>query len=496
MSTILTLANRTVDLDTGEVSCGAQLTPLERTLLAYLADHSGPVHRDVLLRDVWGYAPDVVSRAVDATVNRLRLKIEDEPGDPICLRTVRGQGYALVGGSRDAPAAPLDRFFGRELELARLEQLWTDGARLVTVTGAAGVGKTRLVREHARRAGPGPFVDLAEARDEAAVVAQLASVLAPDTGHVFVVVDTAEHAIDVVVREISRFLFRSRLARVLVTSRERLRVAGERVVELGPLSVADGAALLQDRVAAGGARLGTPEAREVATRVEGLPLSLELAAALLDVFPPAALLKRLDDPLALLAVPRRAGPVRHRSLRSALLGSWTSLTASEQRALAQLSVFRGGFTADAAEAIVDSGTGTCLASLQALRAKSLVHRGPAGRLAVSVAVGALAGEQLDANDPVHARHAAWYATEAGRRIASGAEDLAWVREEADNVTAALAASTGNAARHLRNALAHTEGHGPPGTRVPAVTARSLPLEWIDHPCAGARDVVHVPGDHR
>src|SRR5262249_44810287 len=135
------------------------LTPLEGELLGYLwRAAERVVTREELLREVWGYHPTVVSRAVDHTVRRVRQKIEPDEDEPVYLRTVHGQGYLPRGGIAAAPAPPppVERptnlgaepspFIGRADALAALDAAFAT-SRLVTVVGPAGAGKTRLARE-------------------------------------------------------------------------------------------------------------------------------------------------------------------------------------------------------------------------------------------------------------------------------------------------------------------------------------------------------------
>jgi DNA-binding winged helix-turn-helix (wHTH) protein len=153
---LLALADRTVDLESGEVSTGDHLRPMELRVLRYLAGRAGGVVGvDALLQNVWRYAPGVRTRTVHSTLYRLRQAIEPRPKDPIHLVTV-GSGVRLDARvQRRTPPTNLrsgrDRFVGREAELARLDA--TDGP-IVSIVGPSGIGKTRLATEWGIRALP------------------------------------------------------------------------------------------------------------------------------------------------------------------------------------------------------------------------------------------------------------------------------------------------------------------------------------------------------
>lgn len=126
----------------------ALLTELEARLLEHLADRAGqPVSRSALLEAVWGVRGETVTRCVDSTVRRLRLKIEAEPGTPRHLRTVHGEGYLLDLDSSLAPGRTSPGFYGRRAELGWVQRALSQGARRITVVGPPGSGRRRLVEE-------------------------------------------------------------------------------------------------------------------------------------------------------------------------------------------------------------------------------------------------------------------------------------------------------------------------------------------------------------
>ena len=163
----LNLGSCQVDLATRVVSRGEdeqRLTSTEVALLAYLVEHSPDIiPREELYREVWEHTATLQTRTLDLAVLRLRKKIEADSKNPLHILTVYGKGYCFVpsggqtgnfrpvsgGLSTKAPtnlAPPLDSFVGRESELEKLSTYFEQGARLVTVKGTGGAGKTRLAR--------------------------------------------------------------------------------------------------------------------------------------------------------------------------------------------------------------------------------------------------------------------------------------------------------------------------------------------------------------
>jgi predicted ATPase len=177
-------------------------------------------------------------------------------------------------------------------------------------------------------------------------------------GRCLVILDNFEQIVPHAKASVGRWLDRAADAAFLVTSRERLHLAGEEVLPLEPLSVdAEGVELFALRARTQKADFAlTPANRATVERIvallDGLPLAIELAAARIRVLSPAQLVERLSDRFALLAGARTAAD-RQATLRSAIDWSWNLLVAWEQAALAQCSVFEGGFTLDAAEAVLD-----------------------------------------------------------------------------------------------------------------------------------------------
>jgi predicted ATPase/DNA-binding winged helix-turn-helix (wHTH) protein len=454
------LSGCVVDLEHERVLRGDDALPLttrEARLLRYLWEREGQdISRNALLVEVWGYSRRARSRAVDATVQRLRTKIERDPTAPDHLLTVWGSGYRLVGPDIPSPSETASTdLYGRELELRAVREAFGEGRRLVTLIGPSGVGKTRLAREAMAALGVDAcFCALDNATDEAALVGDVAVALGATgaegiptealcaRGDLLLVLDNLEQVIGPAARLAVSLLGRAPRLRILATSREALGVENERVVELGSLSVDAAVALLGARARAWG---GRDALRAIAVRLEGMPLALELAAGLAPVLTPEALLARLDARMDVLVSRRRDVPSRHRSLKDAIAWSFALLDRDDALVLSDLAVFDGGFSIESAEGVLGPDV-DAVSALARLRARSLLRPMPGRehRLGLYEAVRIHAREDLSLSprlEEARERHRRWYANEARRRFDPAGcfpdpLDVSFVDDEIDNVVAA------------------------------------------------------------
>jgi predicted ATPase/DNA-binding CsgD family transcriptional regulator/DNA-binding XRE family transcriptional regulator len=323
---------------------------------------------------------------------------------------------------RPSPPVPLTQLVGRRRELADLRRLVTGGdTRLVTLTGPGGVGKTRLALELAadlKSAFPDgiAFVPLATVRNASLVLPTIAEALGVrDRGgrsltarsaellrgrSILLVLDNFEHVAEAA-SPVAELLAACPGLTMLATSRVTLRLSGEIEYQVTPLAVPpanpwaglseltanDAVALFAQRARAGNPGFAlTPvnaaAVAEICRRLDGLPLALELAAARVKLFSPEALLARLGTGLAVLTGGPRDQPARLRSMRDAVAWSHDLLDCEEQTLFRRLSVFPGGFTLEAAEAVIagstagtaPSGSSTVLDGIASLLDKSLLRR--------------------------------------------------------------------------------------------------------------------------
>jgi predicted ATPase/DNA-binding CsgD family transcriptional regulator len=324
------------------------------------------------------------------------------------------EAAAGAGGVHGFPAG-LTSFIGRAGPVREVADLLEEH-RLVTVTGPGGVGKTRLAGQVAR-AVAGRFADgtwlaeLAPVGDPAQVPGAVAAALGvreqpgvPVGGvlarvlarqQLLVVLDNCEHVIGAAAELCAGLLAACDDLRVLATSREPLAVAGEARCRLGPLALpatgdpAEGAAteavrLFADRARQVDARFALdeqtgPAVAALVTRLDGMPLAIELAAARVEALGVAQMLDRLDDRFALLGAGPRLAASRHRSLAAAVEWSYRLLDERERRVFRAVSVFPGPFTLQAAGAV--AGPGAEPAVLRLVDCSLLVppRAGPDGR---------------------------------------------------------------------------------------------------------------------
>ncbi len=385
----------------------------------------------------------------------------------------------------------LTTFVGRDAELSELvAALRMPNARLVTLAGEGGSGKSRLAlraAETLRLSFPDGIwlVELDTLADPALVPSAVASVLGlmedksrplADTlagflanRRALLLLDNCEHLLDAVAALVGRLLHHCPHLLILTTSRERLGVSGETLwpvpaMALPPPDVADPAELIGydavrlfvERAAAAlpGFALSPNNAAAVAQvcrRLDGIPLALELAAARVRLLRVEQIAARLDDRFALLVGGDRAATPRQQTLRGLIDWSHDLLTPAEQRLLRRLSTFAGGFTLAAAEAVCDpEGEGGILDALEKLADKSLVvaarSAGHEARYSLHETIRQYGRERLLAAGETTAtqiRHAACYChllEDAMPRVDFDDrwfERLAWLEEEYGNWSAVL-----------------------------------------------------------
>jgi predicted ATPase/DNA-binding CsgD family transcriptional regulator len=374
-------------------------------------------------------------------------------------------------------------FVGRGSERAAVLAAIED-ARLVTLLGPGGVGKTRLAAVMAEDAvvlfpSGGAFVDLVPVRDGfvARAVATalgvtegshqpLAEAVAArlGTGRWLLVLDNCEHVIDEAAEFAGRILAACPCTRVLVTSRERLGVPGERTVPISPLPLgSDAERLFHDRALAADPQFVAEPAviAELCARLDGLPLAIELAAARCASLGVMGLHAALEDALRLLSG-ARGGDERHRSLRAVVSWSYDLLGEEEQTLFRRLGVFVGAFDVDAAAAVGGDRAGVADLLGRLVDKSLVVHlRGRVSRWRLLETVRAFTLAQMSAageEDKTKARHLRW-AAHAASTAEGRLGDPAW-REDFDamaaDLRAALAASSGpdEVTHRLASALAH------------------------------------------
>ncbi len=382
------------------------------------------------------------------------------PDSEKAYRVVRRDGVWLpVREIRHSLPAEGDAFVGRVDALAELARQIRSGARLMSVLGIGGTGKTRLVMRYGRSwLGEFPggvwFCDLASARSVDGIASAVAQGLdvplgredpVVQLGHAIagrgpclVILDNFEQVARYATQTLGHWLARAEQARFVVTTREVLGLAGEVVLALPPLAPAEGGALFVQRGMAAKPDF-QPNVEDQAgiaqlvVLLDGLPLAIELAAARVRVMPPRMLLARMSERFKLLA--SKGGRLdRQSTLRAAFDWSWDLLPPPEKAALAQLSVFEGGFTLEAAEAVIDlSDCGDApwtVDAVQALVDKSFVRSRADGRFDLLVSVQVYAAEHLQTEGryarsgsqalaAAELRHVAWYASLGEMRAVEG-----------------------------------------------------------------------------
>jgi predicted ATPase/class 3 adenylate cyclase len=378
---------------------------------------------------------------------------------------------------------------GRVEELARNAQA-LDASPVVTLTGVGGVGKTRLALQVAAEVLPrfkdgAWFCELASVRDPDRVADEVAGVFQVSARpgmsleeslvaffsdqSLLLVLDNCEHLLRPVAALVARIEGACPGVKVLATSREGLNVRGEQIMVVPSLGVPEEGAGLEVLAACEAVQLFTDRARavkadfsvdptnaegvaQVCTRLDGVPLAIELAAARIGAMTPSELARRLDRRFRLLTRGDRVAIERHQTLRATIDWSYELLSDAEQRLLTRLSVFAGGFTLEAAEAVCAGGPiefDDVLDLLASLVARSLVvavATGTETRYRLLETIRQYGEERLaEAGevDALRARHADHYIEFAGMayRGMYGSKQLEWgtrFASEHDNLLAAMA----------------------------------------------------------
>ncbi|WP_395575252.1 AfsR/SARP family transcriptional regulator [Streptomyces sp. BK79] len=394
--------------------------------------------------------------------------------------------------ARTGPPAQLTTFVGRRDELERVSRLLGPldrggGARLVTVVGSGGSGKTRLAIEAAGRDPGGVvFADLGGLRDGGDLPRQVLDAFGvregvlnaggrqnqpPDTverlvaalsdTEILLVLDNCEHMVEEVARLVFRLLTSCPRVRVLATSREALGITGEVLCPVPPLaappegvSAAEALEYPAVRLFADRAMAVRPDFTvdaatvapvvRVCRALDGLPLAIELAAARLRSLPVDEVAARLDDRFRLLSQGSRTASPRHQTLRAVVGWSWDLLEEDEQRLARRLTVFAGGFTLGAAGRVCELSDAEAVERLTGLADKSLIE-GDGGRYRMLGTVRAFCAERLaqaGEEEEVQARFTRYFLDLArtAEPYLRSADQLAWLERlaaEHANLQAAL-----------------------------------------------------------
>jgi predicted ATPase/DNA-binding CsgD family transcriptional regulator len=419
---------------------------------------------------------------------------------------------------------PLTALIGREQEVQAIGDLLArPEVRLLTITGTGGVGKTRLAVEVARVvrddfADGACFVPLAPVSDPARVMAAIAQALglwevaalppeeqvpaALRERHLLLLLDNFEQVVQAAPQLASLLASCPRL-RLLVTSRAALHLSAEHEFPVSPLAVPDLTQLLSPEMLAQSAAVrlfvlrtqalqpafgmtlaNARAVAEICVHLDGLPLAIELAAGRSKLLPPQALLKRLSHRLEVLTGGAQDLPVRQQTLRNTLQWSYDLLTAEEQRLFRWLSIFVGGCTLEAAEAVcrADSEQApSVLEGVVSLLDKSLVQQTEREREATRLVLletlrefglACLAREgELEAARRAHARYYLELAEQAESELESP-KQATWLErleQEHDNLRTAL-----------EWALEETEGQGAERKELALRLCYALQLLWLRH----------------
>jgi predicted ATPase/class 3 adenylate cyclase len=391
---------------------------------------------------------------------------------------------ATLDAQRTNLPTQLTNFIGRENELHQIQHLLED-TRLLTLTGPGGTGKTRLALQVAAMLTSDYsdgvwFIPLGSVTDAALFMSAVASTLSlSDTGSApisdlvtqylagrsaVLVLDNFEQIVEAA-PQVAGLLAAAPQVKALVTSREPLHVSGEQEFQVPPLALPDpknlpplealshydAVALFVQRARSVDADFNVtnknaPAVAEIAARLDGLPLAIELAAARIRLLSPDAMLARMQDRLSLLQSGTRDVPQRQKTLRDAIAWSYDLLDPDEKGLLRQFGIFTGGFTLETAEAVVGEGI-DLFEDISSLLDKSLIRQDlddkDEGRFSMLETIREYALEQLDAEgdrSEAGRRHAEFFARkaeEAEPRLEGGPEWLDRLEHEHRNLLGAI-----------------------------------------------------------
>lgn len=383
--------------------------------------------------------------------------------------------------------AQLTRFIGRQGQIAEIKRRLLNGVRLLTLTGPGGTGKTRLAIEVAGETllafeDGAWFVDLASVMDPTLVISAIAEILGvtAEAGHslqealgtnvrdksMLVVLDNFEQVVDAGAA-VERLLRAAPRLKILVTSRTVLHRYGEQEFPVPPFELPDPGSmpdlaslaryeaigLFVERAVAVKpdfvlTPLNAPSVAEIAIRLDGLPLAIELAASRIKILSPQAIVGRLGRGSTVLVSRVPDAPARQRTLRGTIEWSYKLLTESERLLFEQLSVFQGGATVAAIEAICTRGAGgEALEDLASLADNSLLRQveteNGEDRFVMLETIKGYAAERLEdlpeLNADTHRAHASYFADFARRQW----QHLTGPRRERQPALAAMGADIAN-----------------------------------------------------
>jgi predicted ATPase/DNA-binding winged helix-turn-helix (wHTH) protein len=466
-------------------------------ILAVIASAGGRlVTKDELMNAVW---PETIVEENNIQVHLSALRKILGPDRDLIL-TVPGRGYQLTqrqkqslpgqSGSHAPTGRPLPlpktRLVGRDAAVKQIRAM-LEQTHVLTLVGAGGIGKTSLAIETARRAvADFPdsvcLVELTALNSHEAVlaaivkgcglpvegaplsIARIASALA---GKRLLLLDNAEHVVGHVAQIVESLIAANALLRVLVTSREPLRIMPEAVFRVDPLDVppphATDAEILQRSAVklflmranslqgqVGADSLAIQLVGEICRRLDGIPLALELAAARAVALGVEGVYRRLDDPMALLGGGYRTALPRHQTLRATFDWSFSFLKANTQLLFRRLAVFSGDFTFEAMCAVVCDAqltVGSAISGISELVAKSLINiefDGAVARYRLYESTRAYALEKLQAEGETHeitSRRALYLScgseTRPSETLCRGADQLPDLRQTLDDARSAF-----------------------------------------------------------